>query len=604
MNLPRSLAPWSRYLGIFPRETSLAIGPLVQRIALAIGPMRSLSISGAGDPDGFDDLARRGSYERLLASEWLLADEVPEEFARRAAMGEHVFLSIARREPSGSRVSMALFDAGPNQIGSPRIAHLAALIVLARRAEAAGARFSWGVLQKPEMSSLSSVSESEVLLLMAARYSKEATDQDIRAWRSRCEGWKDLDDLWLIGGARVAALPSSNGLSVLIVRDVVEPEARQLSIIARHVTREPRNVVLDLPKDPDCVRLIRDPFAVSFAVPRQAVGAFAPQSNLLFDAGGTKLFSRGSSGRIISFPIPNSPRAGTGNPKLVRGMEGRWVAAVGRVGRTTALLTRLEQLTRVAFAGRGSLRHSERDYKSVHRTIEYVASGKTGSELHAILRVRAGPLELAAVDDNRSLFRLGEIKRGKTPDAQGDLKMWLVGSSVLAVAQTRFGVVFVGQEIPGRKWRIVFIGQQASSRALPFDDAPSMAFFGYGGSLAHQTYGLVAIECSDSQDWFVVTQTADLRFGPIDGARVVGVALNPEQNSPSLICLQKDNRTLTLVTRDLTERHLLQTPAEIVNVTVSNAHPNVAYSTVEGEVVVYSLAYGANLCRFQPRDST
>src|SRR5262249_50113041 len=126
MELPRSLAPWARYLGIFPRETSLAIGPLVQRIALAVGPMRARSLSRAGDPDGFDDLSRRGSYERLLASEWLLADEAPDEFARRAAMGEHVFLSIARREPSGSRVSMALFDAGPNQIGSPRLAQLAA----------------------------------------------------------------------------------------------------------------------------------------------------------------------------------------------------------------------------------------------------------------------------------------------------------------------------------------------------------------------------------------------------------------------------------------------------------------------------------------------
>jgi hypothetical protein len=441
-------------------------------------------------------------------------------------------------------------------------------------------------------------------MLMAARNSKEATDQDICTWRSRCDGWKDLDDLWLIGGARVAALPSSSGLSVLIVRDVIEPEARQLSIIARHVTREPRNVVLDLPKDLDCVRLIRDPFAVSFAVPREAVGAFAPKANLLFDAGGAKLFARASSGRIISFPIPNSPRAGTGNPKLVGAMEGRWVAAVGRIGRTTVLLMRLEQMCRVAFAGPGSSRHGERDYKSVHRTIGYLASSKTGSELHAILRVPAGHLELVAVDDKRSLFRLGEIKRSKTSDSQGDSKMWLLGSSVLAMAQTRFGVVFVGQEIPGRKWRIVFIGQQSSSRALPFDDSPSMAFFGYGGSLAHQTYGLVAIECSDSREWFVITQTGDLRFGAIDGARVVGVVLNPEQNLPSLICLQKDNRTLTLVNRDLTERHLLRAPAEIVNVAVSNTHPSVAYSTVEGEVVVYSMLYRANLCRFQPRDST
>src|SRR5687768_17876785 len=42
------------------------------------------------------------------------------------------------------------FDAGPNQLGSPRIAQIAALIVLSRRAEAAGVRFAWGILQEPD----------------------------------------------------------------------------------------------------------------------------------------------------------------------------------------------------------------------------------------------------------------------------------------------------------------------------------------------------------------------------------------------------------------------------------------------------------------------
>src|SRR5262245_52621407 len=209
MELPRSLAPWSRYLGIFPRETSLIIGPLVQRIALAVRPMRSRSLSGGGDPDGFDDLTRRGSYERLLASEWLLADHLPQEFARRAAMGEHLFLKIARREPSGSRVSMALFDAGPNQIGAPRLAHLASLIVLARRAEAAGAGFSWGILQRPQMPIQSDVSASQVLLLMRARNSREATDDAIQTWRSRSREWTGLDYLWLIGHTRIAGLSST-----------------------------------------------------------------------------------------------------------------------------------------------------------------------------------------------------------------------------------------------------------------------------------------------------------------------------------------------------------------------------------------------------------
>jgi hypothetical protein len=598
MQLPRTLAPWASYLGIFPRETSLAIGPLVQRIALAVGSMKARSLSGTGDPDGFDDLARRGSYERLLASEWLLADEAPDEFARRAAMGEHVFLNIARREPSGSRVSMALFDAGPNQIGSPRIAHLAALIVLARRAEASGAQFGWGILQQPEMSILSGVSESTVLLLTEARDTKEASDEDVRRWRSRCDEWKDLDDLWLVGGARIGGLSSSKGMSMLIVRDVIEPEARRLSVIARHLAREPRNVVLDLPPNTDCVRLIRDPFAVSVAAPRRAAGKVAPQSNLIFDSSGVKLFSRAAGGSVISFPIPNSPRAGTGSPKVI--YSPGQVAAVGRVGRTTVVLRRLEWATRIEFAGPGSSRHSVRDYKSVHRNIDYLVSGD-GNELHALLRIPGDQVELAAVDDEHSMFRFGAIRRS----GRLDLEAWHVGSRVLSATQTRYGVAFVGQEIPGREWRIVFLGQRPpTSRALPFEGAPSAAFFGYGGTLAHQMYGLAAIQSDESQEWFVITQSEDLRFGAIGGRSVVGVTADPWPGSLSLVCLKDDKRTLTLVRRAFDEQPILLAPAEIVDVTVCHSNYNIAYTTSEGEVIVHSLAHRADLCRFQPKEPT
>jgi hypothetical protein len=120
VELPRALTPWAAYLQLFPRELVLALGPMVRRLDSVIGPLRAQGRRGDGDPDGFDGLARRGSYERLLLSEWLLAEEVPEEFVRRAAMREHGFLHLARREPVGSRVSVALFDAGPNQIGAPR----------------------------------------------------------------------------------------------------------------------------------------------------------------------------------------------------------------------------------------------------------------------------------------------------------------------------------------------------------------------------------------------------------------------------------------------------------------------------------------------------
>ena len=58
--------------------------------------MRSLAVAGDGEPDGYDGIASRGIYERLVTSEWLLADEEPDEFDRRAAMGEHTFTRLAR----------------------------------------------------------------------------------------------------------------------------------------------------------------------------------------------------------------------------------------------------------------------------------------------------------------------------------------------------------------------------------------------------------------------------------------------------------------------------------------------------------------------------
>jgi hypothetical protein len=210
-------------------------------------------------------------------------------------------------------------------------------------------------------------------------------------------------------------------------------------------------------------------------------------------------------------------------------------------------------------------------------------------------------LELATLDDRGALFRLGEIVRRKRNEIAMHASMWLAGTDVLALAATQFGVVFVGRNVPGRKWGIVFLGQQMSSRALPFDGEPSTAFFGYGGSLAHRTFGLAAIEQSDSKNWFVITQSADLEFGTVGGAGVVGAVLDPRHHQPSLISLKDDHRTLTLSgPYSSFERRLPAAAAEIVAVTVGTAQPNIAYSTVEGEVVVYSLARRADLCRFQP----
>ena len=200
--LPRALMPWSPYLQLLPAEHIAAFAPLVQRLDVAIGPLRVQVNGGGGEPDGFDGISRRGAYDRLLLSEWLLADELPDEFARRAVMSEHAFLQIARQEPAGARISFALFDAGPNQLGAPRIAQIAALIVLARRAEAAGATLVWGVLQRPADLERHGLTAAGLAHLVAARCAVEATDDHLAKWRALASAPADRDELWIIGGER------------------------------------------------------------------------------------------------------------------------------------------------------------------------------------------------------------------------------------------------------------------------------------------------------------------------------------------------------------------------------------------------------------------
>lgn len=149
VDLPQPLQRWRPWLGWFEPQLADALGDLVRRLAELVGPASAAGGRAAPEPDGLGDLRRRGTYERLLASEWLLAEALPEEFLRRAAATEHLFLAPQLRAVPSDRVVIAVFDAGPRQLGAPRLGHLAAWVLLARRAADLGGSLRWGVLQQP-----------------------------------------------------------------------------------------------------------------------------------------------------------------------------------------------------------------------------------------------------------------------------------------------------------------------------------------------------------------------------------------------------------------------------------------------------------------------
>jgi hypothetical protein len=603
MNYPRSLAPWAEYLNIFPRELSLALGAMVQRIASAIGSMRSRSLLGAGDIDGFDGISRRGSYEKLVASEWLLADEMPDEFARRAVMGEHLFLELARREPSASRVSLAIFDAGPNQLGAPRIAHLAALIALTRRAEAAGAQFGWGIAQQANKPIFPGASTIEVMRLLDARDTREASEEDIAAWRAKVADWKELDDFWVIGGSRIAQFESIRDLSRVSVTDIFEPNANRLALTVHGASSAPKNLLLDLPDERACARLLRDPFEEATAAPQFVKHTTVPASNLVFASNGATLFVRAANGGVISYPVPNSPRARIGRPKLYRPRDGKTVAAVGRLGRANAVITAQDDLVHFEYVSKRSSQITEGNYKSIYEKIAFTPPDVSGS-LQPCFRLLLEPYaksEVLAVDAHGLLFQLRQSKPSDKLEPGVIGSAWLVASEVLAIAPVYSRIVYVGCDNSKSKWRIVSMSNDVFQIDLPFEEIPTKAFFGYGGALTHQTFGFLALE-KNEWTWVIISAGGETYHPRPEGTRVVGVTYikpqdNTQRNEPALLLLEADKRTLTLrgITRSL---RVHTAPAPIEHLTTSTNAPYVAYSTIEGEVVVYSLHYENKLCHF------
>lgn len=598
MNLPPSLAPWAGYLNLFPEEVSLALGPLIQRVSMLIGSPQPRLHEKEGEPDGFDGLNRRGTYERLLLSEWMLADELEDEFMRRAVMGEHLFLNRAHSSPVGTRSSLALFDAGPSQIGSPRIAHIAALIVLANRADSARSTFSWGVLQQPE-TAYREVNASNIMTLLEARCHREVSDTQVAAWEEQLENWSGLDDVWLIGGNRLSRIQTEKRSSRLYVEDLLEPDKRELRLSCNSASGSLSEVTLELPKNNISTRLLRDPFAAAVPEIQKTAATTYTGAGLLFDMTGTKLFTRTAKWGVTAFNVPNSPRAGAGKPRSYHTRKWQSVCAVGRVGRAIALISTEDRLVNLEYCRQAPIKLPPGPYAGYNGNVFFTPSADDGALMPCFSLPWDG--EVAAIDGAGSLFRFSRLKGESKSLGSRPLSgmVHLIATDVLAVNIFDSRLVYVGREWPDDEFRIVSIGGGHIDRATTFEGKALRAFFGPSFGLGHPQYGLLALEQTEYQ-WLLICSSERKELVKPYGAKVFGVLVDQRSLvEPGLLALEDDLQTVSL--NGSNWRHeILRAHAPIKHIALGQRNPYIAYSTVDGEIVIYSVLHGADLCRYLP----
>ena len=596
MNLPPSLAQWAGYLKIFPEEVSLALSPIIQRVSMLIGSPQPRLNEKEGEPDGFDGLNRRGTYERLLLSEWMLADELEDEFMRRAVMGEHLFLNRARSSPVGTRASLALFDAGPSQLGSPRIAHIASLIVLANRADSANSTFSWGVLQQPETPAFRDVNAGNILTLLEARSHREVSDAQVAAWEEQLATWSGLDDVWLIGGKRLSRIQTEKRSSRLYVEDVLEPDKRELRVSCNSASGLSSEVTLELPKNNISTRILRDPFAATVPEIQKAAASTYTGSGLLFDMTGTKLFTRTAKWAVTAFNVPNSPRAGAGKPRSFRTRKWQSVCSAGKVGRAIALISPEDHFVHLEYCRQAPIKLPPGNYAGYNSNVFFTPSADDGPLMPCFSLPWEG--EIAAVDGAGSLFRFSRLKGepkfiGSTP-LSGTVQ--LIATDVLAVTILGSRLIYVGREWPDNHFRIVAVGEKIS-RNTPLEEKALRAFFGPPSNRAHPEFGLLALETTEFQ-WLVISAKGQRVLVNPDGAKVFGVLADDRiATEPGLLSLEDNLRTV-IVSGHNWRKELFHAHAPVEHIALCQRAPYIAYSTVNGEIVIYSVNHRADLCRY------
>lgn len=199
--LPPGLEGWGEALNVLTPALVAGLLPLLRALDDLIG--RCDARSGAsGQPDGYGGLASRGTPERIAMSEWLLAEDIPAEFLRRAAHSELLYLARAFQHPVPRGRVVVLVDNGPGQLGAPRLAQLAALIVLHRRSRSRGSDVAIGLLGDDPHAWLDGNLSRSLRQWQSRRGAPQPSAADVGCRRQQLA---PDDEVWILAGNELSA---------------------------------------------------------------------------------------------------------------------------------------------------------------------------------------------------------------------------------------------------------------------------------------------------------------------------------------------------------------------------------------------------------------
>lgn len=577
-SLPDALRPWREWLSWFDPELAIHLGRLLQRLHPLMGPFRGNNQGGEPELEGLDDLRLRGSYEHLLASEWLLADEMPEEFLRRAASGEHMFLAPRPRAKRADRSVIALFDTGPLQLGAPRLAHLAIWILLARRAHQSQAEFRWGSLQAPgEL--FEALTPENLKALLHKRAFAPADAVGLAGWRAALDAQRAGGERWVVGSSYEPsdwqAAPSFTH-RVHLKKDL-QGTALDVSLFERG---NERGVRLPLPGSHSAAPLLRGVFTRE-ASPHQPTSdaravALTRPPVIAIDGTRVGLALRDEPAALI-FIVPRSVKQQSAAPHHIRWSPGYSALALSFFGKRLGVL--LSDDRQLRFWGTSLV------MRPCPQPEQFHAPGSTAAWL-PIAWMREGKSQrLCVIDQSKRLLRWDSVFDGKRESAAGG-QLKLVSDDVLGMVQINKNLVAFAHYEGGS---VSFTKLGPAGNPYPasmFCKAPRDAAVLFGGRSC-----AVRVEQDPVETWCIGTwreSRVDIQAQLPRDSRAVGLMREPGRGRTSLITLDRNILRLHFV--DGGNELLYSAPDRIVSCVVCPNSSIVAMLTERRQFIVVSAA--------------
>ena len=197
--LTKPIKTWQSWLSWFDEDLQPVIADLLLQLSNFLGPVKESKWCDQMLSSGLGDIRNRGDYQHLLTTEWLIGEEEPDEFIRRAVNNEHLFVTPIYEKSKANGVIIALFDCGLLQLGVPRLAHLILMILFDNRAQQHKSQFYWGIIQSRSKLKLFSGIE-DLKLLLNSRTITCIDDNQLDYWHNYLQKSEFFyDECWLIG---------------------------------------------------------------------------------------------------------------------------------------------------------------------------------------------------------------------------------------------------------------------------------------------------------------------------------------------------------------------------------------------------------------------